>query len=45
MSPDARNRLQEGRQEGRIAEIKQALKLNDPWRNAWTWPPLGDGAH
>jgi hypothetical protein len=35
LSPDARKRLQEGRQEGRIAEIKQALKLNDAQLKLW----------
>ncbi len=35
LSADARKRLQEGRQEGRIAEIKQALKLNDAQLKLW----------
>jgi hypothetical protein len=35
LSPDAHKRLQEGRQEGRIAEIKQALKLNDAQLKLW----------
>jgi membrane-bound lytic murein transglycosylase len=35
LSPDARKRLQEGRQEGRITEMKQALKLNDAQLKLW----------
>lgn len=35
LSPDARKRLQEGRLEGRIAEIKEALKLNDQQLKLW----------
>jgi hypothetical protein len=35
LSPDARKRLEEGRQEGRIAEMKQALKLNDAQLRLW----------
>ena len=36
LSPDAMKRLQEGRQEGRITEMKQALKLNDEQLKLWT---------
>jgi LTXXQ motif family protein len=35
LSPDARKRLQEGRQEGRITEMKEALKLNDAQLKLW----------
>ncbi|HKD58061.1 MAG TPA: Spy/CpxP family protein refolding chaperone [Hyphomicrobiaceae bacterium] len=35
LSPDAMKRLQEGRLEGRIAEIKEALKLNDAQLKLW----------
>jgi hypothetical protein len=35
LSPDAMKRLQEGRQEGRITEMKQALKLNDSQLKLW----------
>jgi hypothetical protein len=35
LSEDARKRLMEGRQEGRIAEIKQALKLDDSQLKLW----------
>jgi LTXXQ motif family protein len=35
LSPDAMKRLEEGRQEGRIAEMKQALKLNDAQLKLW----------
>src|SRR5882724_5080115 len=35
LSPDALKRLQAGRQEGRIAEIKEALKLNDAQLKLW----------
>ena len=35
ISPDARNRLQAGRLEGRIAEMKEALKLNDAQLKLW----------
>ena len=35
LSPDARKRLQEGRLEGRITEIKEALKLNDAQLKLW----------
>jgi hypothetical protein len=35
LSPDALKRLQEGRLEGRIAEIKEALKLNDAQLKLW----------
>ena len=35
LSPDARKRLQEGRLEGRIAGIKEALKLNDAQLKLW----------
>jgi len=34
LSPDAMQRLQEGRLEGRITEIKEALKLNDAQLNS-----------
>ena len=36
LSPDAMQRLQEGRLEGRITEIKEALKLNDAQLKLWT---------
>jgi hypothetical protein len=35
LSPDAMKRLQEGRLEGRITEIKEALKLNDAQLKLW----------
>ncbi len=35
LSPDTMKRLQEGRQEGGIAEIKQALKLDDAQLKLW----------
>ena len=35
LSPDAFKRLQEGRQEGRITEMKEALKLNDAQLKLW----------
>lgn len=35
LSEDARKRLMEGRQEGRIAEIKQALKLDEAQLKLW----------
>jgi len=35
LSPDAMQRLQEGRLEGRITEIKEALKLNDAQLKLW----------
>jgi hypothetical protein len=35
LSEDARRRLREGRQEGRIAEIKQALKLDEAQLKLW----------
>jgi hypothetical protein len=35
LSPDAVKRLQEGRLEGRITEIKEALKLNDAQLKLW----------
>jgi len=35
LSPDALKRLQEGRQEGRITEMKEALKLNDGQLKLW----------
>ena len=35
LSPDARKRLQEGRLEGRITEMKEALKLNDAQLKLW----------
>src|SRR5215470_9175782 len=35
LSPDAMKRLQEGRLEGRIAEIIEALKLNDAQLKLW----------
>ena len=35
LSPDARKRLQEGRLEGRITEMKQALKLDDAQLKLW----------
>jgi LTXXQ motif family protein len=35
LSPDAMKRLQEGRLEGRITEIKEALKLNDAQVKLW----------
>jgi hypothetical protein len=35
LSPDAMKRLEEGRQEGRITEMKQALKLNDAQLKLW----------
>lgn len=35
LSPDAMKRLQEGRLEGRIAEIKQTLKLSDAQLKLW----------
>jgi hypothetical protein len=35
LSPDALKRLQEGRQEGRITEMKEALKLNDAQLKLW----------
>jgi hypothetical protein len=36
LSPDVRKRLQEGRLEGRITEMKQALKLDEGQLNLWT---------
>jgi hypothetical protein len=35
LSPDSLKRLQEGRQEGRITEMKEALKLNDAQLKLW----------
>ena len=35
LSSDARKRLHEGRQEGRIAEMKEALKLNEAQLKLW----------
>src|SRR5450432_2611695 len=35
LSPDTRKRLQAGRQEGRIAEMKEALKLSDAQLKLW----------
>lgn len=35
LSPDSLKRLQEGRQEGRITEMKEALKLNDVQLKLW----------